>query len=639
MCGIAGFWSSSAVDQGSRIMTRMNDAIRHRGPDGGDCFADDDKHFYLGHRRLSIVELSDAGRQPMHSACGRYNMVFNGEIYNHLALREQLTAEQASISWRGGSDSETLLAAVSHWGMEKALTLINGMFVIVIRDKASNTLHMARDRLGEKPLYYGFTRTSVVFGSELKALRAHPEWEGELDRESLDAYLRWSSVPSPRTIYRNVFMLPAGQWVTLHSPHDTESTPVPFWDVLSLYRNNDHSALESASDDDLLTTLEARLKASVKSRLMADVPLGAFLSGGIDSSLVVALMQDITSQPVKTFTIGFHEAGYDEAVHARAVAKHLGTEHTELYVTDEDARNVIPDLSQMWDEPFADSSQIPTFLVSKLAQSSVKVALTGDGGDELFCGYSRYKKAASIWSRIKQHPTAIRQVLGATGEAGTAMLTPLLSGRRGAGAVFDAQKLSYLYGAGSADELYMRLVEKNVPGGVLVKGVKRSKYDTPVMAEFPGSFVQRMMFRDMLQYLPNTVLTKVDRASMAVGLETRAPLLDHELVEFAIGLPIDFRQRNGSGKWPLKRILGHYVPQSMIDRPKQGFGVPVDSWLRGPLKAWASDLLDPARINRDGYLHAAPIAKIWDQHLKGQFSWQYQLWNVLMFQSWLDRHG
>lgn len=639
MCGITGFWSRSHISDGESIITRMNDAIMHRGPDGADVLCDIDSGVYLGHRRLSIVELSDAGRQPMRSACGRYDMVFNGEIYNHLLLREQLAVEQAAVVWRGGSDSETILAAVSHWGIDQALTQLNGMFALAIRDRERGLLHLARDRLGEKPLYYGFTRSSMLFGSELKSLVQHPEWEGAIDRESLDAYLRWSSVPAPRTIYQHVFKLPAGHCITLHSPDDTAANSQPYWDVLSIYQTLDKSVSKSESEDELLQALEVRLKESVASRLMADVPLGAFLSGGIDSSLVVSLMQEVTSAPVKTFTIGFHEAGYDEAVHARAVASHLGTDHTELYVTDQDARDVIPDLADLWDEPFADSSQIPTYLVSKLARASVKVVLSGDGGDELFCGYSRYRKAAAIWSRIGRHPTSLRKVLGAASETGVAMLTPLLAGKSGGGFIFDAQKLSYLYGAGSADELYMRLVEKNLPGGVLVKGVSRSRHEKPVMADFPGTFRERMMFRDMLQYLPNTVLTKVDRASMAVGLETRAPLLDHRLVEFAIGLPVDFRQRQDQGKWPLKQILSHYIPQSLIDRPKQGFGVPVDSWLRGPLKAWAEDLLDPARLDREGHLHSAPVATIWNQHLNGQFSWQYQLWNVLMFQSWLAKHG
>ncbi len=622
------------------MLRRMNDAIRHRGPDSAGMWSDVSCGIFLGHRRLAILDLSAAGHQPMLSACGRYCMVYNGEIYNHLVIRKELEAIGGASSWRGHSDSETLLAAVSHWGFEDALTRFNGMFAIALWDRRERRLLLARDRMGEKPLYYGNAGGVFLFGSELKALRQHPAWRGEVDRRAVAQYLRFSSVPSPLSIFEGIHKLPPAHWISLESPDDTHAIARPYWDLAEIAARGAAGADENIPDRELIDTLEARLLEAVEMRTLSDVPLGAFLSGGIDSSLIVALMQARAREPVKTFTIGFDHAEYNEAHHAKAIAEHLGTQHTELYVDEDQALELIPRLPEMWDEPFADASQIPTSLVARMTRKAVTVSLSGDGGDELFYGYDRYESTKAIWQSLERYPALLRQPAGAlanrfaepllvmhdcvTGER-SPTLRKLLLRLNGTAA---------LIGSPDFNELYRQMVSVNR------KPPMRGAL--PALAELPAyahpSLQQHedlMMYADMRHYMPDTVLTKVDRATMAVGLESRAPLLDHTLVEHAWGLPLHAKLRDGEGKWALRQVLHRHVPRSLVERPKMGFGVPIDHWLRGRLENWADALLDRRRLDEQGLLDSKLVRRLFEQHARGRADNHYQLWGILMLQAWL----
>jgi asparagine synthase (glutamine-hydrolysing) len=625
----------------------MADTMTFRGPDDSATWADGPAGVALGFRRLAIMDLSPAGRQPMRSASGRYVIVFNGEVYNAGELRADL--EPLGHRFQGHSDTEVMLAAVEQWGLEAAVRRFVGMFAFALWDARERRLALVRDRLGIKPLYYGRAGDTLVFASEPKALRAHPDFRAEVDRGALALFLRYSYVPAPYSIYRGVRQLTPGCILTVGADDAEYLPPIPFWSAREVAEEgvaNPFAGTVAEAEE----RLDALLREAIKLRMIADVPLGAFLSGGIDSSTVVALMQAQSSQRVKTFSIGFRETAYDEAPHARAVAEHLGTDHTELYVTPEEARAVIPRLPEIYDEPFADSSQIPTFLVSRLTRERVTVSLSGDGGDELFGGYHRYFTANAIWGKVGWMPGWVRRGAGRGFRSVPApvydrwlgWLGPLTArfGRRGA--VGDkVHKLAEVLETPAPETLYHRLVSHwKSPAELVIGG-----HEPPTVLTDPGrwpkfaDFTRRMMYFDTVGYLPDDIFTKLDRASMAVSLEARVPLLDHRVVEFAWRLPLGMKVRGGRGKWLLRRVLDRYVPRELVERPKMGFGVPIDSWLRGPLCDWAEGLLGEGRLRREGFLDPAPIRARWAEHRAGLRNWSYYLWDVLMFQAWLERWG
>ncbi len=640
MCGIAGFWHDKASSEApEEILGQMADALAHRGPDDSGVFHDEMAGLGLAFRRLAILDLSPEGHQPMLSRSGRLAIVFNGEVYNH----EELKRELGSGPWRGHSDTEVMLEAIERWGVERAVRRFIGMFAFALWDRTERQLYLVRDRLGIKPLYYGRAGSAFVFASELKAIRRYPGFEGEIDRDALAAYLRHNYVPTPRCIYKGLCKLPPGSLLRMTSP-DSEPEIRRYWPGEEVVLSGQRDLL-NVSDETAVEQLHRLLLDSVRLRMIADVPLGAFLSGGVDSSTVVALMQAVSRRPVKTFTIGFHEAGYNEAADARAVAAHLQTEHTELYVTSRDALDVVPRLAEIYDEPFADSSQIPTFLVSRLARQSVTVSLSGDGGDELFGGYNRYVLTRRIWSLIRPIPKAFRK----WAEAGFAAISPqkMDSGFRWQksllrGAAGDkVHKAAALLSSNSECDIYHRLLSHWKDPGEVVLGSNEpailAGWIQRIAAQLP--IEETMMAVDLLNYLPDDILTKVDRASMAVALEARVPLLDHRVVEFAWRLPRSAKMRRGTTKWLLRQILYKYVPPRLIERPKMGFGVPIGSWLRGPLREWAEALLSRKSLTEEGLFNPEPIREKWTEHIQGKRNWEYPLWDVLVFQDWLVRSG
>jgi asparagine synthase (glutamine-hydrolysing) len=643
MCGITGFIDttrSTPTDVLVNTVTRMSDQIRHRGPDDSGIWSDAEVGVALGFRRLAILDLSPTGHQPMLSADGRFVIIFNGEIYNYATLRDDLFA--LGHRFLGTSDTEIMLAAIQQWGLNAAVQRFNGMFAFALWDKHAQTLSLVRDRLGIKPMYYGWSGKSLLFGSELKALRAYPGFDGQVNRDALTLLLRSSYIPAPYTIYRGIFKLPPACILTTHLDQAIASAqPVAYWSAQDAMRNGLANPFQG-DENEAIETLETNLTRSIGLRMIADVPLGAFLSGGIDSSTIVALMQKQSSHPVRTFTIGFNESGFDEAGYAKAIARHLGTSHTELYVSPAEARAVIPRLASLYDEPFADPSQIPTFLVSELARQHVTVSLSGDGGDELFGGYNRYLWVERIWRRTNSIPPSLRKAIA----QGLGLLQPQAWARMNRLTSLNlpnpadkAQKLAGVLTAASPDAIYNDLVShwKN-PNNIVIDGQEppTAFSDRANWAE-AASITERMMALDQITYLSDDVLAKVDRASMGTSLEVRAPFIDdHETVEFAWRLPLNMKIRNGQGKWILRQILGRHVPQEMFDRPKMGFGVPIDTWLRGPLRTWSESLLDEKRLLREGYFHPEEIRSKWQQHLAGIKNWQYDLWNVLMFQAWLE---
>jgi asparagine synthase (glutamine-hydrolysing) len=646
MCGFTGFLADSRFDRARLAPTAqaMADAIRHRGPDDSGVWTDAQAGIALGHRRLSIIDLSPAGHQPMASASGRFVIVYNGEIYNFSAVRAELQAKGTAPPWRGHSDTEVLLALIEARGVSAALQAVRGMFAFALWDTRDRTLVLARDRLGEKPLYYGCVGGSFAFGSELKALRAHPEWNAPVDRGALALFMRHNYVPAPYTIHEGIRKLPPGQLLTL-AWGAKEPVVESYWSAREAAEAGFRTPA-TVSHAALTDALDGLLRDAIAGQMVADVPLGAFLSGGIDSSVVVALMQAQSSRPVKTFTVGFTEEGYDEAIHAAAVARHLGTEHTELYVTPREAMAVIPRLPTIYDEPFADSSQIPTFLVSQLARSHVTVSLSGDGGDELFGGYNRYLLGKDLWQKLSRLPTGMHTAFARLVKAlpprtwSTLMkpFMPLAPSRYRVGLPGDKlHKLADVVSHADLDSLYRDIVSHwRSPGEIVLGGTEH-----PTLLSQAGDLpiddpVARMMFLDLVTYMPDDILVKVDRAAMAVSLESRVPLLDHRLVEFAWQVPMKEKVNPRGTKQLLRSVLRRYVPDELIDRPKMGFGVPIDSWLCGPLRGWAEELLDPVRLAREGYLNPEPIREGWQQHLAGQRQWHYPLWDVLMFQAWLE---
>ena len=647
MCGIAGFFTPTGFNstEARAIACKMRDRLVHRGPDDAGDWLDGEAGIALGHRRLSVLDLSASGHQPMLSASGRFVLAFNGEIYNHLKLRTRISALNG-LSWRGHSDTESLLAAIETWGIEEALEASVGMFSLALWDRRERKLTLARDRMGEKPLYYGWQGSTLLFGSELKALRAHPEFRSEINSDVLPLYLRHGYIPSPWSVWKGISKLKPGCYVSFSATQlGMQESPTHYWSLGECIARGQSEPF-SGTAEKATEVLEEQLRQAIADQRLADVPLGAFLSGGIDSSTVVALMQTLSSRPIKTFTIGFSQQGYNEAGYAQAVAKHLGTDHTELYVTSTQAQQVIGQLPNIYDEPFGDSSAIPTILVSQLARQHVTVSLSGDGGDELFAGYSRYfnRKAETIWRAGRRIPKllhpATRQLLRSSAARWTgSMLQPvmrLMCQQRCSSVAAKSELLANLIGCESDVDFYRAMTSHWHPDAVLKDAADlRCGFDKALLSGIAEP-VQRMMAQDCVTYLPDDILAKVDRAAMSVSLETRVPLLDHRVIELAWRMPFSFKVRNGQSKWPLRQILHKYVPRSLIERPKKGFGVPVDEWLRGPLRTWAETLLDPKRLEAEGYFDAKGITCRWRAHLQGRENWRDSLWLVLMWQSWLE---
>ena len=648
MCGITGFWSGHDRLGGDteNLVRSMTAKLSHRGPDAAGIWSDSQKGLALGHQRLAIQDLSPAGKQPMQSNSGRYVIVYNGEIYNARKLRDEL--EKNSLvphGWKGHSDTEVLLASVEAWGLKNAVSRFVGMFAFALWDKVEGVLHLVRDRLGIKPLYYGKSGNTFLFASELKSLKEHPDFVGEIDRNVLALFFRHNYIPAPYAIYKNFRKLEPGTILSLPAP-DASAESDTYWNTWE----NIHSARSSpfsGSYEEAIEELEVLLSDSIKLRMLSDVPLGAFLSGGIDSSLVVALMQKQSSRPVRTFSIGFEEARYDEAPFARKIATHIGTKHTEMYVTSKDALGVISRIPEIYDEPFADSSQIPTILLSELTRKYVTVALSGDGGDELFGGYNRYRLADMRLNRVRKFPGFLKfplqhlirampkQILDALYKPSSAFLPKAL---RMSNPGRSLHALAQLMRTSDEKEFYLNMISYFEDPSLIVKGGGEPETKLTQTAQPAGlSFREWMMAQDLVSYLPDDILTKVDRASMSASLEARVPLLDHRIASFSWGLPLEWKCNESESKIILKDLLFKHVPRQLLDRPKVGFGVPIDQWLRGPLRDWSESLLDESRLRQEGFLDARLVRSMWQEHLAGKKNWQGQLWSVLMFQTWLQQ--
>jgi len=654
MCGIAGVIDprpgKSAGQLGSAA-EKMSDAVKNRGPDDSGLWVDEINGLAFGHRRLSIIDISEQGHQPMVSSSGSYVIAYNGEIYNFQKIKKDLEKEKP-VKWRGHSDTEVLLEAIERYGVLEAVKLLNGMFAFALWDRRQKSVTFARDRLGKKPLYYGYNNGVFLFGSELKSFFAYPGFQGEIDRGSLALFLRHNYIPAPHSIYKGIRKLKPAHILTIRFPLTPGQIPepAPYWSAREVYSAGAQNPFK-ATEDELTLKLNELLLDAVGARMISDVPLGAFLSGGIDSSLVVSLMQAQSARKVKTFSIGFNEDAYNEAPFAYEVARHLGTDHTELYVTSQEARDVIPRLPEIYDEPFADSSQIPTYLVSKMAREHVTVCLSGDGGDESFGGYNRYLWAMSIWKKIGWAPLPLRKLSagaitsippGAWEKLYSAVQPVLPDSVRVSNPGDKAHKLAELLSLNGPVEMYRWLVSQFREPERIVTGSKEPRTILSNEEEWASveDFTQQMMFLDTVTYLPDDILTKVDRASMSVSLEARAPLLDYRVVEFAARLPVKMKIGDGYSKRLLRQTLFKYVPKQIIERPKMGFGAPIDSWLRGPLREWAESLLDEKRLKRESIFDPSPIRKKWSEHLSGKRNWQYHLWTALMFQAWHEKyHG
>lgn len=638
MCGITGaldFSRSRSDDEIIRIARTMGDSIRHRGPDEGGEWVDAASGLALAHRRLSIIDLSAAGRQPMHSASGRYVLAYNGEIYNFRALRVALEGKGAVFG--GHSDTEVLLEAFAHWGVEDTLPRLIGMFAIALWDREERSLVLVRDRLGIKPLYWGRQRDHLFFASELKSLFEHPDFRPNVNRTALSKLVAFNYIPGPDSIYDDIFQLEPGCFARIDSEGRVQT--MRYWDLFEIARQGSVNRTRF-SDAEAERHLESLLGDAVSDRMISDVPLGALLSGGVDSSTVTAQMQSVSTNPVKTFSIGFRKAELNEANHARAIAEHLGTDHHELILGDHDALDVVPNLSRMYCEPFADSSQIPTHLVSAMARQHVTVALSGDGGDEVFAGYNRYLAAANVWPRIAKLHAFARSLMagafmGVPHAAYDRMAALLPESKRPSQPGDKMVKLAGMLACQNLDEFYDQVVRFwNNTEAVVVGGDEFSTSERLGAAAAISDPVERMQVKDMLSYLPGDILTKVDRASMAVGLEARVPLLDHRVVEFACSLPMTMKIRGGETKWLLRRVLDRHVPRELTERPKAGFAVPLGEWLRGPLREWAEDLLSEESITSAGLFHAGPVREKWQRHLTGNHHEHYALWSILMAQDW-----
>jgi len=656
MCGITGIFGNLKKDNLKKSVQTMSATLTHRGPDDHGIWVNNKDGVAFGHQRLSIMDLSFAGHQPMASPCKRFVVVFNGEIYNHLQIRKKLNKHKQD--WRGHSDTETLVSAFSQWGIEKTLDQLTGMFAIAVWDSKDRNLSLIRDRFGEKPLYYGWSNGVFLFGSELKSLRKYNGFNNKIDRRVLSLYMEYMYVPNPYSIFENIYKLEPGCVLRIDesslvqpledapfAPFKSQGLSVKQWYSLSdVARNSQKNLIKN--EKEAIESLEETLLESVRSQLITDVPLGAFLSGGIDSSIIVSLMQRVSKTPVKTFTIGFEESAFNEATYAKGVSKHIGTDHYELYVTANDALKVVPDLPILYDEPFADSSQIPTYLVSKLAHQNVSVSLSGDAGDELFGGYNRYLWSERVWSKLKWMPPIMRKTIGtaiqklpiSTWDVAGHMLSNKYRVESMGG---KAHRLAHrLKTVNSLDDMYHSLVAEGSNEDSLVSGsypaLKIKLNDSNIVKNIDES-VHRMMLLDTLTYLPDDILTKVDRAAMGVSLETRIPFLDYRVVELAWRLPLNIKINNGIGKWPLREILYKYVPKELIERPKAGFAIPVGQWLRGPLREWADDLLNGSIVQDDRYFDSKLVERMWVRHLSGKYDYAPSLWAILMFVSWINQ--
>ena len=656
MCGITGIFGNLRKEEFDSSIHEMSATLNHRGPDDAGTWINEENGVAFGHQRLSIIDLSSAGHQPMVSHCGRFTTVFNGEIYNHLQLRDKLNTSANKQSWKGHSDTETLVTAFSQWGIEKTLQQLVGMFAIAVWDFKEKRLFLIRDRFGEKPLYYGWSNGVFLFGSELKALQKYKRFSNQIDRGALSLYMKYMYVPTPYSIFRDIYKLEPGCILQIDKGTKPPTLPLfaPFRDQgINIAQWYSISNMAQAGQKNLITDqndavdlIEKTLLESVRSQLISDVPLGAFLSGGIDSSVITALMQKVCKDPVKTFTIGFEESSFNEAIYAKEVSRHLGTEHHELYVTSSDAFKVIPHLPTLYDEPFADSSQIPTYLVSKLARESVTVSLSGDAGDELFGGYNRYLWGSRVWNKVRWMPLIVRQTLGVainkiSVNTWDSIGNSLPNSSRVSLMGDKAHRMAHrLKNVKSLDDVYHSLVTEGYKEDGLVvndKAALITKLDNNDIVSGIVDFEHRMMLLDSLTYLPDDILTKVDRAAMGVSLETRIPFLDYRVAELAWRLPLDTKINNGETKWPIRQVLYKYVPKVLIERPKAGFAIPVGQWIRGPLREWAADLLNEERIRREGYFNPELVQQLWQQHLSGKYDWTPRLWAILMFQAWLDK--
>lgn len=658
MCGITGFIGCQKHHL-QDIIQAMTDQISHRGPDDAGIWCDGENGLAFGHRRLSIIDLSPLGHQPMHSASERYTIIFNGEIYNYQSIRSSLI--EKGHTFKGESDTEVMLAAFEEWSLEDAVKMFNGMFAFALWDNSEKLLHLVRDRIGIKPLYYGWQKDTFFFGSELKSFRPHSDFLGDINRDALALMMRHNYIPAPYSIYQGIYKLPPGCIFSLKlnevtrvrdsfSPYpngpDSSSRPKAYWSARSVVESGIRNRFQGTPEE-AQQILEEALMKSVKRRMISDVPLGAFLSGGVDSSTVVALMQAQSSIPIKTFSIGFYEDEYNEAQYAKKVAEHLGTDHTELYLPAKDAMDVIPLLPTLYDEPFSDSSQIPTYLVSKLARQHVTVSLSGDGGDELFCGYGRYLWAKPAWRMLKNTPSLLKKSVA----SGITLLTPdmwdaiykvvdplLPQSYRVKAVGYKAHKLAELMQIDIVENFYTRLVSHwDRPESLVLHSKEPVTFLTDSQNWFKDiDYMEEMMFLDLITYLPDDILVKVDRASMGVSLEARVPLLDHEVVELAWTLPHSMKLNNKVSKHILRNILYKYVPKHLIERPKMGFGIPMNHWLKKPLRDWAESLLNQERLENEGFFDSNLVRKYWNDHLEGKGNWQNYLWDVLMFQAWLE---
>ncbi len=651
MCGISGIIDIKNIYKHNNALCIKNmcKKLYHRGPNSFGTWEDNKLGVYLGHTRLSIIDTTMNGSQPMASSSGRYILVFNGEIYNHKELKNDISfIHNNNYEWKGQSDSEILVASIETWGVRETLNKLTGMFAFAIFDRKECKLTLVRDRFGEKPLYYGFQNNIFLFASELKAIKTHPAFENSLNINSIGQVLSNSCVIAPDTIYKGILKLNPASYLTLSINHGEKidiDKPVSYWDIINTIINGKNNPFRG-DDDEAIFCVNELLKNSISKQMISDVPIGAFLSGGIDSSLVVSIMQSLSKNKVKTFTIGFNEDGYNEAKHAKKIANYLDTDHTELYVSASEALSVIPKIPKIYDEPFSDSSQIPTFLVSQLAAKDVSVSLSGDGGDELFGGYNRYIYTKNWWSIIQKFPFFFRKRTANLLNS----ISPSLWNSIGnnvnrifknniIGNSFEnkIEKISGALKINSTINLYKYFISnwKN-PNNALINSSRMNTFFMP--NDLNLNIVEQMMYLDTINYLPNDILVKLDRASMAVSLESRVPMLDHKLAEFSWTLPLDKKIRNNQGKWILKKTLSQYLPNELIDRPKMGFGVPIDYWLRNSLNEWAENLLDESKLRKEGYFNPKAIRKKWDEHIEGKRNWQHQLWAVLMFQAWLDEN-
>lgn len=646
MCGITGFlnlYNQLGNNELKKVATQMANTIDYRGPDASGTWVDEQNGIALSHRRLSILDLSVEGYQPMVSKSKRFVIVFNGEIYNFQDIRS--TLESKGHIFRGKSDTEVMLEAIEAWGIEKAVQSFVGMFAFALWDCRERLLYLGRDRLGEKPLYYGWIGKTFLFGSEIHSLGAHPHFKADIDRDAVALYVRYNYIPAPHSIYKGIYKLLPATILTIN-PLNGYSRPIPrhYWSTKDIVERGAGTPF-SGSDSEATHQLDSLLRTAIKQQMIADVPLGAFLSGGIDSSTIVSLMQAQNNQPVHTFTIGYSEEAYNEAKHAKSIADYLGTHHTELFVTPQQALDVIPKLPTIYNEPFADASQIPTFLVSELARKKVTVSLSGDGGDELFGGYNRHIWGEKIWSKVGYLPQGLRKIgenclkwIPAQALENSSFLPEkykklLLSEK--------IYKISTILAIDRPEAMYEPLIShwqkpENIVLGMSTLSTPLSKVEIP---EHLATITEKMMYLDLIQYLPDDILVKVDRASMNVSLESRAPFLNHHVVEFAWSLPQSMKIRDGLSKWLLRQVLYQYVPKDLVERPKMGFGVPLDTWLRGPLREWAEDLLDKRHLIEDGFFNPDPIHHKWNEHLSGRHNRQHDIWNILMFQTWLKKDG